>query len=339
MRIDRYHENTGDKAHVGRHYYTDKAPGASLTAVPAVALARVMLRAGGVDVESKPAIVSLSYVATLTAAALPAVVAAVCVFGSRCCLARVSAAAAIGCLVCGVATPLWPYATLLYGHALAGGCLTACSRRPSASRGQPAMAARHRLAHWLCRGLGGRDGYPAIIPGGIILLFALWRCWERIDVDDREYIVMGVGLAGRRRRSSPTTGRPLGRRFTSATRAKKAMKRCGRVSLASTGRSGPSHESSCLGNIAACCHWRRSWRSHRQVIGYSCAARVAATAAIGAAWPSTTSCSRRDMRTGPAAGRTARDIWVRRCRSCALVFPRCGIVVGLAAGADSGTRS
>src|SRR6185437_11301494 len=39
--------------------------------------------------------------------------------------------------------------------------------------------------------------YPAIIPGGIILLFALFRCWQR----DRTSVVantlsMGLGLAG-----------------------------------------------------------------------------------------------------------------------------------------------
>src|SRR6476646_82799 len=122
VRIDRYHENTGDKAHVGGHYYTDKAPGASLTAVPPVALARLAMRATGADVESKPVIVALSYVATLAAAALPAAIAAVCVFWISMLLGAGETAAAIGCLVCGLATPLWPYATILYGHALAGAC-------------------------------------------------------------------------------------------------------------------------------------------------------------------------------------------------------------------------
>ena len=197
MRIDRYHENTGDKAHVGRHYYTDKAPGASLTAVPAVALARAMLRAAGVDVESKPAIVSLSYVATLTAAALPAVVAAVCVFWISLLLGASDAAAAIGCLVCGVATPLWPYATLLYGHALAGGCLTACFLGalllPEASpRWRPAIG----LLTGFAAGWAVVTEYPAVIPGAIILLFAVWRCWQQ----DRRSIIantlsMGVGLS------------------------------------------------------------------------------------------------------------------------------------------------
>src|SRR5919202_2991899 len=38
--IDRYHENTGDEAFFNGHYYSDKAPGSSLLAVPTYALLR-----------------------------------------------------------------------------------------------------------------------------------------------------------------------------------------------------------------------------------------------------------------------------------------------------------
>src|SRR5579872_6656248 len=43
VRIDLYHENTGDKAQVGTHFYMDKAPGASLLAVPAVGAVRAVM--------------------------------------------------------------------------------------------------------------------------------------------------------------------------------------------------------------------------------------------------------------------------------------------------------
>src|SRR5258708_35663851 len=75
VRIDLYHENTGDKAHLGTHYYTDKAPGASLTALPAVALVREVMRAFHRHLYSREAIVACSYVATLAAAAAPAALA------------------------------------------------------------------------------------------------------------------------------------------------------------------------------------------------------------------------------------------------------------------------
>ncbi len=198
VRIDRYHENTGDKAHVGRHYYTDKAPGASLTAVPPVAMARLAMRATGADVESKPVIVALSYVATLAAAALPAAIAAVCVFWISMLLGAGETAAAIGCLVCGLATPLWPYATILYGHALAGGCLIAALLGALlVAEAGPRSRTTVGIVTGLSAGWAVVTEYPAIIPGGIILLFALFRCWQR----DRTSVVantlsMGLGLAG-----------------------------------------------------------------------------------------------------------------------------------------------
>src|SRR5260370_2392205 len=56
LRIDLYHENTGDKARVGDHFYTDKAPGASLTAAPGVRLARALRRATGGHTQRRPAL-------------------------------------------------------------------------------------------------------------------------------------------------------------------------------------------------------------------------------------------------------------------------------------------
>src|ERR1041384_1176877 len=41
LAIDRYHENTGDKARFGGHYYSDKAPGLSFVAVPVYAIVRL----------------------------------------------------------------------------------------------------------------------------------------------------------------------------------------------------------------------------------------------------------------------------------------------------------
>src|SRR3954454_1413962 len=52
LQIDAYHENTGDKAHLGAHFYCDKAPAASFTAVPAVAIVRAVMRVMGANVET-----------------------------------------------------------------------------------------------------------------------------------------------------------------------------------------------------------------------------------------------------------------------------------------------
>src|SRR5262252_3392893 len=102
VRIDLYHENTGDKAHVGVHYFMDKAPGGSLVAGPLVGLVRGLMRIAGAKLYSHEAIVLYSYVATLAASAVPAVLAALCVFWmSRRCGAD-DGAATIAAVVCGL---------------------------------------------------------------------------------------------------------------------------------------------------------------------------------------------------------------------------------------------
>src|ERR1700693_6077895 len=64
LRIDAYHENTEDKAFANGHYYSDKAPGVVLLAVPAVLATRPVLRYAGVDADSPRGWVVASYFAT-----------------------------------------------------------------------------------------------------------------------------------------------------------------------------------------------------------------------------------------------------------------------------------
>jgi hypothetical protein len=108
--IDAFHENTGDKAQRGAHYFCDKAPGLSWLAVPPYAVAHVV----------RPhALAAGAYVSTLFAVALPSALAAVVLFDmaaglglSAAWAAALSAAYALGTLV-------FPYSTLFQGHALA----------------------------------------------------------------------------------------------------------------------------------------------------------------------------------------------------------------------------
>src|SRR3981189_769254 len=80
LRIDAYHENTQDKAYYQGHYYSDKAPGVALLALPAAAIARPLLRATGVDPASPSSLVATSYLVTIFAVALPAALACACLF-------------------------------------------------------------------------------------------------------------------------------------------------------------------------------------------------------------------------------------------------------------------
>ena len=198
VRIDIYHENTGDKSRVGTHFYMDKAPGASLIAVPPVALVRSLMRAAHARLYSREAIVAYSYVATLTAAAAPSVLAAICVFWISRRFGADDGAAALGAVVCGLGTPLWAYATLFYGHALAAGCLAA-AYLGALRLGDPPQPGREQIVGLLvglAAGWAVVTEYPASIPAGVIVLFAAWQIWRR----DRPALVracasIGIGLA------------------------------------------------------------------------------------------------------------------------------------------------
>ena len=198
VRIDLYHENTGDKAQVGPHFYLDKAPGASLTAVPAVAIVRGAMRAVHAPFRSRGAIVAYSYVATLAAAGLPSVLAAVCVFWIARRFGADDAGASVAAIVCGLGTPLWAYATLFYGHALAAGCLVA-ALAVSLRLTDPVQTRDLWLAGWLTglsAGWAVVTEYPAAIPSTIIVVFALWMQWRhRPSRLLATFMSMGTGVA------------------------------------------------------------------------------------------------------------------------------------------------
>src|SRR5205807_5661709 len=123
LRIDAYHDNTYDKAYYQGHYYSDKAPGLALLAVPVAAIARPLLPATGIDPVSPRGLAATSYLVTVFAVALPAALACACLFWIAVRLGSNLSGAAFAAFCMGLATPLWAYATLFWGHALAGACL------------------------------------------------------------------------------------------------------------------------------------------------------------------------------------------------------------------------
>src|SRR5271165_4941161 len=178
LSIDAYHQNTGDKVFKDGHYYSDKAPGQPLLAVPAAVATRAATHAGGRNPLSARSLVALAYICTLFSAALPTALACVCLYWIALRLGTSTNAAAFGALAMGLGSPMWAYATLFWAHALAGACLLFAFA--AVLKLDPQNAGRE--AFWgfivgLVAGWATVTEYPAAPASAILGLFAIARVW------------------------------------------------------------------------------------------------------------------------------------------------------------------
>ena len=116
LRIDAYQSNTGDKSFWGGHFYSDKAPGLALAAVPVWAAAHLALRVIRRDRSKPEPVIAERYIVTVVTVALPSVAAAVCLFLLAVKLGASVDGAGFAAVALGLATPFWCYATLFWGH-------------------------------------------------------------------------------------------------------------------------------------------------------------------------------------------------------------------------------
>lgn len=178
LSIDAYHENTGDKAFKDGHYYSDKAPGQPLLAVPVAMLARAVMRAGGANPLSASSLVAIAYICTLFSVALPTTLACTCLYWVALRLGASPNGAAFGALGLGLGTPIWAYATLFWAHALAGACLLFAFA--AVLMLDPMEAGREVLWGFivgLMAGWATVTEYPAAPASAIVALFAVARVW------------------------------------------------------------------------------------------------------------------------------------------------------------------
>jgi hypothetical protein len=167
-RIDTYVDNTGDRALVGGHAYSDKAPGQALTAVPFAAAWGVVFPSP----QSPTNLALLAYAATVWAAGLPTVIAALSLAWSARALGSSPSGSVIAALAFGIGSPAWVYATLMWGHALAAGCLTLAFAAALALR-----TSRHALLPLVVGAAAGWAivaEYPAAPAAAIVVALALY---------------------------------------------------------------------------------------------------------------------------------------------------------------------
>ena len=191
--IDSYVDNTGDRAHRGEHWYSDKAPLAALLAVPAYQAYHWMESSRGkspsYQVVGKPGeapqrvTVNRSfqralYVCSLSTAALAGVAAGLALFELL--RRRLSTPAALaGSAATVLTTPFFPYATSFYGHAMAAGFVTVAvalldtwHAQPSESQGLPTRG--RALLAGACLGTSMGCEYLSSVPAAVVsLVFAL----------------------------------------------------------------------------------------------------------------------------------------------------------------------
>ena len=178
LQIDAYHENTQDKAHFRGHYYSDKAPGLALLAVPIAEAARGAIRALGMDPDSPRGEYVLSYIITAVAIALPTAFAAICLFYLALRFGSDLTGATLASAIFSIGTPMLAYATLLWAHALVASCLLFAY----------AAALKLREAQqefWWALAVGVTAGwatvaeYPAVPASALLAFFALSNVWSR----------------------------------------------------------------------------------------------------------------------------------------------------------------
>ena len=193
LRIDSYHQNTEDKAVFQGHYYSDKAPGIALMALPAVALSRPVLRVVGLDPHSPGGLLAQSYVATIAAVGLPSAFAAGCLFILAQKLGASSQASSFATLSMSFATPLWPWSSIFFAHAVVGAFLlfafAAAIELRECSPGWPEFA--WGLLLGLTAGWATVSEYPAAPASAMLALLALTLVWSRGE-HSRWRIIFGV---------------------------------------------------------------------------------------------------------------------------------------------------
>jgi hypothetical protein len=147
LSIDRYHAAgplmTIDKAYRDGRYYSDKAIGTALVGIPLVWAAQPALtRIHSPELRAKVA----AYLVTLAVSGVPVALFGAWLFGVLLASGRSPAGASLIALAAVLGTPLWPLATMLFGHALAAILLVAAFAAFRAVRSSDTSRPAVRLA-------------------------------------------------------------------------------------------------------------------------------------------------------------------------------------------------
>lgn len=181
--IDRMAPVTIDKSRFGDHYYLDKAPGMTLMALPAVALADALTgtREDAYRADINDPGLGRFYrlrlrIAVAMGPALLTALAAVLLFDMGATLTGSAAAGLFGALGYALGSPIWGWTTTFFGHAsVAALYVTALW---AVFRGE---RPRHALVAGLALGGAVAIEYQAVLAGSAIGIWLLVRVWPTAE--------------------------------------------------------------------------------------------------------------------------------------------------------------
>jgi hypothetical protein len=201
-RIDRFAPLTIDKAQFGDHFYSDKAPGTTLMAVPAVWLAEAVSGVRSPTVSFSPydpqadrfLRLRLRLATTMGAAMLTAIAAAL-LFDLGAALGGSATAGVFASLGFALGTTMWGWSTTLFGHAPVAALFVVAIW--AVWRGTAGARPGRSLAMLAGAALGWAVviEYTAVIGGAIIGAWALHRLW-RYSAGERGRAVLAAVLPG-----------------------------------------------------------------------------------------------------------------------------------------------
>jgi len=115
LNIDRFHHNTGDKAKFAGHFYSDKAPGLSIVALPAYALFRAF---AGSSLGEHTFLIVASYVTTVLTVGVAGALLGALLFSLTRQLGASRRGATIAAFGLGLGSTAFPFSTMFFGHQL-----------------------------------------------------------------------------------------------------------------------------------------------------------------------------------------------------------------------------
>lgn len=195
LNIDPYAQFTGDKAAYNGHYYSDKAPGSSLLAVPVYLFVKLTLYQGKIsyiqllDVsDAKRTDFLARYLMTLLLVGLPSALLGGLIFRFLAFLGLGSRGRMLLALGYGLGTIAFAFSTVFFGHQIAALLLFAAFYLLFCIR-QGTLSQKHYLTAGLLAGYAIITEYPTALIVGCLAIYAFYRVrtWRSI-------LLLGAGM-------------------------------------------------------------------------------------------------------------------------------------------------